>query len=378
MVAFRHAAPARLVTEQLVEFLDQLFEQFDAAFARADRSVVCRIGGCRFTCHTDTPAYSGIVRRGWADCEAPVHADAMASNNGPAGASGNTPASGELRGECRLLAGRAASFGLPPGPVWAEPFYRERSLEAFLSQTRYRVQHAVDLAFWQMFDRTTGRGIQLSDPIHGLPPWDAGSPLRNFLRWHLASPTRDLIHAGSLGHNGRGILLAGPGGSGKSGTVIAGISHGLETVGDDYVLAEIGPAITVQPLFKTLKQDPAGLARLGLLGHRASAFVNWQGKHQFTLDDLDLGRPPARMLIGALCLPKVTGESRTWFEPATIKEAFLAVAPSGVSQIPGDRGAMFGFTAELARRLPVYRLWLGTEPAEIASSIQRFLGELPT
>lgn len=370
MVPHRQTGPARLVTADLIQFLDELFGHFDAAFARADREVVSRIGGCRFLCRTDTPAYSGIVRRGWSNGD-----DAA---NGSATAEVGLHPSGDLGAECRLLAGRAANLGLPPGPVWAEPFYRERSVESFLAKTRYRVQHSVELGFWQMYDRETGRGIQLSDPVHGPPPWDAGSPLRNFLRWRLATSTCDLIHAGTLGKDGHGILLAGPGGSGKSGTVLAGIVHGLDTVGDDYVLAEIGPSIAAQPLFKTLKQDPTGVARLGLADHRASAFLNWQGKHQFTLDDLDLGPPPSRLLIRALCLPKITGLGKTWFEPATTKEAFLAVAPSGVSQIPGDRGAMFGFTAALARQLPVFRLWLGTEPAEIASSIQRFLGELPS
>jgi hypothetical protein len=44
-----------------------------------------------------------------------------------------------------------------------------------------------------------------------------------------------------------------------------------------------------------------------------------------------------------------------------------------VSQIPGDRGAMFAFVAGLVRRLPAFRLLLGTEPAEIAAAVRGFL-----
>lgn len=257
--------------------------------------------------------------------------------------------------------------------MWAEAYYRERMVEAALADTRYRLHHMVDLGFWQMYDRDTGRGIQLVDPARGLPPWDSGSPLRNFLHWHLAGPDRDLIHAGTLGIDGGGILLAGRGGSGKSGTVLAGVMHGLDTVGDDYVLANRGDAVTVEPLFRTLKQDPAGLARLGLANHRVGRLLNWQGKHQFTIDDVG-GRPqPARIVVRCLCVPTICGGPRTTFEPLGDKEAFLALAPSGVSQIPDDRGATFAFAAGLARRLPAFRLLLGTDPAEIAAAVRGFL-----
>ncbi len=197
--------------------------------------------------------------------------------------------------------------------------------------------------------------------------------MRNFLHWHLVKPGCDLIHAGTLGVNGSGILLAGAGGSGKSGTVLAGVLHGLETVGDDYVLAQIGDAVTVHPLFKTLKQDPAGLARLGLAEFQSKAVLNWQGKHQLSIDDVG-GKPqPDRIIVRALCVPQIAGLSQTRFEPIGSKEAFLALAPSGVSQIPGDRGSMFAFAADLARRLPAYKILLGTDPAEIAAAVRTFL-----
>ena len=46
---------------------------------------------------------------------------------------------------------------------------------------------------------------------------------------------RRIAHAASLGRDGRGILLLGHGGAGKSGTALAGVAAGLQTVGDDYV-----------------------------------------------------------------------------------------------------------------------------------------------
>jgi hypothetical protein len=350
----RCSTPSRITSADLPRFLADLFDCFDDALARADREVAINLDGCRLVCRTDTAAYSGIVRRGLADIGR--HARGR---------------------DCLILAGTAATLGTPPAPVWGERYYRERAVEASIGDTRYRLHHIVELDFWQVYDRQTGRGIQLAHPTLGLPLWDGGSPMRNFLHWHLAKPGCDLIHAGTLGVNGSGILLAGAGGSGKSGTVLAGVLHGLETVGDDYVLAQIADAVTVHPLFKTLKQDPAGLERLGLLELRSKTVPNWQGKHHLSIDDVG-GKPqPDRIVVRALCVPRIARLGQTRFEPMGSKEAFLALAPSAVSQIPGDRGSMFAFAADLTRRLPAYQILLGTDPAEIAAAVRTFLERQP-
>ncbi len=118
-----------------------------------------------------------------------------------------------------------------------------------------------------------------------------------------------LAHAGTLGVDGKGIQLAGAGGSsGKSGTVVAGLLNGLDSVGDDYVLTDIVDGVTAYPLFATLKQDPKGFRRLGLK-HRLKSpgLLNWQGKHQFLLENIAAQTTPARLDIIALVLPSIGG-----------------------------------------------------------------------
>lgn len=51
----------------------------------------------------------------------------------------------------------------------------------------------------------------------------------------------------------------------------------------------------------------------------------------------------------------------------------IALAPSGIAQMPGERESGFRFFDELTRLLPCYRLSLGTEPEEIAGTISEFL-----
>ena len=258
-------------------------------------------------------------------------------------------------------------------PVWQSGAFSERNLEAILAGTPYRLHYYSDLNFWQIFDADRAVGIQWMATKDAYPRWDSGSTLRNFVQWHFGTDTASLLHGGTLALSGKGILLAGEGGAGKSSTVLAGIFGGLQSVGDDYVLVD-AKTLTARPVFDTLKQDEAGLRRLGHWGHPAISLVpNWQGKHQFYLPEVAHDALPASITLQAIALPELTHGARTTVVPISAKEAFLALAPSGVSQIHCDRARLFAVAAQVSRQLPAYRLRLGTEPGEIVDAIRRFL-----
>lgn len=334
--------------------LAELFEGFAAAFAACANETSFAIGGTQFQCRSQFQAYCDTIRN------AVVSVDDAGKQS------------------CQILVAQAGSLGLPC-LSWSEPYFREREVEAKLAPTRYRVHFYDKKGFWQIFDKKERRGIQLMLGPNGYPDWDAGSPLRNFIQWQLISASAGLVHAGALGLAGRGVLLAGAGGSGKSGSVLAGVLHGLQSVGDDYVLVEIDQdKVVAKPVFKTLKQDQSGLARLGL-AHAPfiPAQPNWQGKYQFSLSDLDQSAPVSEIQVQAMILPKIADRKSCAFRKSTAKEAFLTLAPSGVAQIHGDRDATFALAAKLARLLPCTTLELCDDPAAISDAIRGFIKGLP-
>lgn len=96
-----------------------------------------------------------------------------------------------------------------------------------------------------------------------LPSWEIYSPLKEFIHFIALEKNCWLSHAGSLCKNNRAILLFGPGGNGKSTTTLAGLSHGLQTVGDDYVLIEnLNEKFYVHTIYKTIKTYPSKLLKL--------------------------------------------------------------------------------------------------------------------
>lgn len=343
--------PATLCSSTIVDDLNALFESFESMWDTTGNEQIFTVSDSTFICRTDFSGYSGTVKKAMANRRAGHHHT------------------------CRIL---AVHSGLPGRPdiLWGEKFFNERQIESLLAKTPFRLHYYDPKGFWQIFHLTKRIGLQLMPGEHGVPDWDSGSPLRNFIHWHLASGQTGLIHAGTLAIDRDGVLLAGAGGSGKSSTVLSGLVRGMTTVGDDYVFADCRSGVLVRPLFNTLKQDTEGLQRAGLNNHpNIPKDTNWQGKHQFFLNDIDPDAPADRINIKAILLPRATGSSTTEFRPSTSKTAFLALAPSGVSQIHGDRQKSFAIAGKIARALPCWTLELGTNADEITDKIRQFIEE---
>lgn len=229
-------------------------------------------------------------------------------------------------------------------------------------------------AMWVVFDTTSGCGLVVARTRADLPVWAVNAPFSLALHLVFAWRGARFLHGATLGLGGRGALIAGAGGAGKSATTISGLMQGLSTVGDDYVVLEFGDKPTAWPVYRTLKQTPAALDRFPALRERTADIpLNWHGKREF---DVDLVRPDSmasRMEIGAILIPRQGGRRATSFEPAQPTAAFSALARSTFSQLPGAGPAGFAHLTRLTRQLPAFHLHLGSDPAEIGGSIRAFL-----
>lgn len=276
--------------------------------------------------------------------------------------------------QCRIFIGHPGVGGMPVPASWGDAHFTEHGFAQKLAEAGLRGHHYHDLDFWQVYDPDRRVGVQLMRSAEALPPWEQGAPLRAFLHWEYAARGMRLAHAGTLGLDGRGVLLAGAGGAGKSGTVVAGLLNGLDSVGDDYVLIDLDNGVTARPLFSTLKQDPKGFARLGLQ-ERLGAYrpLNWQGKHTFHISEIAPQPIRGNLDIFALMVPHIRGGETSSITPMSRRDAMIALAPSGIAQMPGERESGFRFFSDLTRLLPCHRLSLGSRPEEIAGTIADFL-----
>jgi hypothetical protein len=93
-----------------------------------------------------------------------------------------------------------------------------------------------------------------------------GHTLANlFSRWASESD-RILLHAAAIGWNGKGVLVVGRGGSGKSTFSVSCLMAGLDFVSDDYTLVSASGPLQAMPLYTSVAVNPDMYERLPRLG----------------------------------------------------------------------------------------------------------------
>lgn len=207
--------------------------------------------------------------------------------------------------------------------------------------------------------------------------WERSLPLRHFLHWQATTEDVQLMHAGAVGTAAGGALLLGRSGAGKSTTTLACLGSPLGIAGDDIVLVEPGVRTIVHSVSATAKLARGSMQRFPRLAH-------W--------DDNPLHGPdekaiffPERILPGsvirsfplkALLMLEVASGADTRVEGVSAGAALQVAAPNTLFLFPGDRVTAFRRIADLAKRIPCFRLSTGQDLARIPERIGQLLDRL--
>lgn len=262
-------------------------------------------------------------------------------------------------------------------PIWADISCHPRMFHAILAQHGLRAAYPYSEGVWQIFDDRSNFGVLLVRDLSALPAWDSGAPFRQHIHWLLQQSRQRLTHASTLGVDGKGVLFLGNSGAGKSGMCLAGVAHGLQTVGDDYVALSFGQEVTARPLYSIIKQDRFGLSCVaGLAERTAHLDENWKGKVEL---DPTLFFPDAftaSMRIDAVLLPKISGLAEPRLTAAPKGNAMRALMRSNLHQFPGEpENGMVDFGA-MIRQLPVAEIELTPNFKNNAGAVRTFIKSL--
>jgi hypothetical protein len=210
-----------------------------------------------------------------------------------------------------------------------------------------------------------------------LAAWERAAPLRAALNWVLRGPGRTLAHAAAVGRSGGGpgLLIGGPGGSGKSTTALSWLLAGGDFAGDDYVLVDLGgpDGPTAAPVYATAKADPTALALLPELASTGAVGEDeLAGKSVIDVRDLRPGQPAGPIPIAAVVIPRVASRARPLVRSLPGAAALKALAPSSLLQLPRERGGL-AVLAALVREVPCFSIDLASEPAANLEALESTL-----
>jgi hypothetical protein len=209
---------------------------------------------------------------------------------------------------------------------------------------------------------------------NGLPYWDYTAPFRHLVSWWLDAQGLRQVHGGAVGTEDGGVLLVGPGGSGKSTTALSTLlDERLRYAGDDYVAVGSRRAPAVHSLYCSGKVHPEDLHRLPHLEPALADGARPDEKAVFYVEQAFPGRSIAGFPLRAIVVPRVTERRAARVLPGTRAEALAALAPSTIFQLhPPARDAL-AWMAELVRRVPAFVLELGGDVETIPAALLRIL-----
>jgi hypothetical protein len=218
-------------------------------------------------------------------------------------------------------------------------------------------------------DRSLARAVGYVDSADHLALVDRGRPLYAPLLLWLRDRGIAPVHAGLVVRNGRGILIAGESGSGKTTTVLNCLLAGFDFVSDDYVglQARAQGGYDGHGLHGSVHVHPEHLRRFPvLLQHGIAGRRVEEDKVLIPLSQVFPQRLRPSHGIDLLVLPRVTGADRARLIPATKSQALFRLAPSSLWMVRHAKGEGLPVLAALVERVPCYWLELGLDMGTIA------------
>jgi len=226
-----------------------------------------------------------------------------------------------------------------------------------------------------MWDRQSQRGLFWIRELALLPSWEQSAPLIHLFHWISADHGSALVHAAAVGCDGKGLLIIGPGGTGKSTSAIACLDAGWQYVSDDYTLISNTPVPKAINLYGAGKLSPSSVDYFPSLQR---AVVAIRAEDDKTIFDFAAEFPHQIVnsleLVGVV-FPHLGATPQPAVRIASIVAA-QALVPSTAFQLRAIRPETIGTIGAILRSLPCFSVELGTDRHEAPRQLKQILEEV--
>jgi hypothetical protein len=247
-----------------------------------------------------------------------------------------------------------------------------------LSDERYKVSLELHGALASVLDTTTGEAFHYVPDPGLLPAWEATHPARMLLAGWARSRGLLTCHAAAVAdEDGRGLLLCGGSGAGKSTTTLAALADGMRSAGDDYVLVTPGRPPKAHALYTSTLLELGHYRRNAHLMPHVDLVADQVDRQKAVMFTGGTGRPGLVAgfgLIGLVALRVERGSSPAFLR-SSAGAVLRALAPSTLSQLGMVDAVGLARLAQLCRGLPCFELRLGDDPAPVPGLLRKLVAE---
>ena len=181
-----------------------------------------------------------------------------------------------------------------------------------------------------------------------------------------------MLHAAAVGVDGRGVLIVGHGGTGKSTLTCTCLADGFDFISDDYCLLSATGVRTVYPIYTNVSLNPDSLAKLTM--YKPFEILPMQAeKRAFEVSETKI-KPS--LPVEAIILPQVTDNIEPEIKSDQTSKALGQLVYSTTKQLGRFRETEF--VQKLAQRLlgmPVYRFSLTKDLQKNCQYLKKWIKE---
>ncbi len=262
----------------------------------------------------------------------------------------------------------------PPKRPWGPSDHMPLGIVTSFSNDNVRCGFDIQVNSLFVYDLASNTSSTWFPNIAELPAWALASPFRVPLSWLCNLNGMQIVHGGAVALEGRAVLLAGPGGAGKSTTALACVLAGLGYMGDDYCAVE--PAAgNIHMVYRSAKLFKSSLEMLPVLATKVINSDRIADEKGVLYLDPDHAHLVPSAKLSAILLPHVGIGTKSNVAPATRAQAIKAILPSTVGGFMGGTAATARMILELVRSVPAFHLELGSDLDAVAdivaTSLQR-------
>lgn len=211
-------------------------------------------------------------------------------------------------------------------------------------------------------------------PQDAPPAWYASRPALPLVHAITKDTPWSAVHGGCVGLDGRFLLLAGKGKSGKTTASLACARAGWDYAGDDFVFANTETG-EIEPLFATARLRTTAASEFSNLLTSSAELSYDEGdeRHELRLSDA-FGRHRLKGgRIAAILLPRRLGSEMPAFSPARRSDVFAALLPSTSVGLLGWPDKTTRKVASLSDKAPAFFVDTGNTPNYIPDAFRNFL-----
>jgi hypothetical protein len=273
----------------------------------------------------------------------------------------------EHRPDLDLFVWDRASTGVPL-PTLTDPLSAPDEV-VNASDASFLAMRETEAGTFSAYDAASGVAVLFADDWR---VFESILAYRLVLHWWLRGCGLSLMHAGAVGRGGRGVLITGRGGLGKSTTCVTALAAGWQFVGDDFVAvgrpAGSGPLVA-HSVACSARLAADAIARLSLTDADRPHTYSSDAKALVPLKPRFASGIVDSLEIGAMIVPAIVARPDSRLQPIAPAEAFRAVM-STLTIVVGARLELFADLATLVRQVPCFLLEAGSDPRRLVHTLR--------